>query len=254
MWGFAGDGPLRGRDLGPYGSSGAGLLARVPLWPHWGSSAALARVWFSGSCLPLVHSILLLVLPAVALGLPSVGCSELPPLCSRHGPQGRSLGCWGSSHASLPRSSGRMSEAGSGSDAGNASNLRPGLSGPRGLIGRRTATPITPGRLPSIRSRDLTLGGVKKASVPCSGQKTALLAFLNHANGTRESMDQTATGPDFVPAALAHGLPVGRLWCIMQVACSIPSGHERRREPCTRGFAVEADVYNAVPVAGTLVK
>ncbi|XP_006028967.1 DNA-directed RNA polymerase III subunit RPC4 isoform X2 [Alligator sinensis] len=69
---------------------------------------------------------------------------------------------WELGNASLARSSGRMSEAGSGSDAGNASNLRPGLSGPRGLIGRRTATPITPGRLPSIRSRDLTLGGVKK--------------------------------------------------------------------------------------------
>ncbi|ETE59236.1 DNA-directed RNA polymerase III subunit RPC4, partial [Ophiophagus hannah] len=32
----------------------------------------------------------------------------------------------------------------------------------RGLIGRRTPAPISPGRLPSIRSRDLTLGGVKK--------------------------------------------------------------------------------------------
>ncbi|NWI70440.1 RPC4 polymerase, partial [Todus mexicanus] len=35
--------------------------------------------------------------------------------------------------------------------------------GARGLFGRRPAAPpLTPGRLPSIRSRDLTLGGVKK--------------------------------------------------------------------------------------------
>ncbi|KAM4677584.1 DNA-directed RNA polymerase III subunit RPC4 [Discoglossus pictus] len=32
----------------------------------------------------------------------------------------------------------------------------------RGLVGRRPSTPLTPGRLPSIRSRDLTLGGVRK--------------------------------------------------------------------------------------------
>ncbi|XP_075766775.1 DNA-directed RNA polymerase III subunit RPC4 [Pelodiscus sinensis] len=55
-----------------------------------------------------------------------------------------------------------MSEGSSGNDAGNPGSLRPGLPGARGLIGRRPATPITPGRLPSIRSRDLTLGGVKK--------------------------------------------------------------------------------------------
>lgn len=36
------------------------------------------------------------------------------------------------------------------------------LSGARGLIGQRPAPHLTPGRLPSIRSRDLTLGGVKK--------------------------------------------------------------------------------------------
>lgn len=38
-----------------------------------------------------------------------------------------------------------------------------GLGGARGLLARRPpAPPISPGRLPSIRSRDLTLGGVKK--------------------------------------------------------------------------------------------
>ncbi|KAL8173951.1 UNVERIFIED_CONTAM: DNA-directed RNA polymerase III subunit RPC4 [Gekko kuhli] len=53
-----------------------------------------------------------------------------------------------------------MSEA--GNDPGNPGCSRPALSTARGLIGRRTTAPITPGRLPSIRSRDLTLGGVKK--------------------------------------------------------------------------------------------
>ncbi|XP_075714977.1 DNA-directed RNA polymerase III subunit RPC4 [Rhinoderma darwinii] len=36
------------------------------------------------------------------------------------------------------------------------------MAGARGLVGRRPSTPATPGRLPSIRSRDLTLGGVRK--------------------------------------------------------------------------------------------
>ncbi|XP_074784603.1 DNA-directed RNA polymerase III subunit RPC4 [Athene noctua] len=55
-----------------------------------------------------------------------------------------------------------MAEGGSG-DTGSPGSLRPGLPGTRGLLGRRPAAPpLTPGRLPSIRSRDLTLGGVKK--------------------------------------------------------------------------------------------
>ncbi|KAM6106692.1 LOW QUALITY PROTEIN: DNA-directed RNA polymerase III subunit RPC4 [Pterocles gutturalis] len=55
-----------------------------------------------------------------------------------------------------------MAEGGSG-DSGSPSSLRPGLPGTRGLLARRPAAPpLTPGRLPSIRSRDLTLGGVKK--------------------------------------------------------------------------------------------
>ncbi|NXP08999.1 RPC4 polymerase, partial [Thinocorus orbignyianus] len=55
-----------------------------------------------------------------------------------------------------------MAEGGSG-EAGSLGSLRPGLPGARGLLGRRPAAPpLTPGRLPSIRSRDLTLGGVKK--------------------------------------------------------------------------------------------
>ncbi|XP_073445034.1 DNA-directed RNA polymerase III subunit RPC4 isoform X3 [Dendrobates tinctorius] len=36
------------------------------------------------------------------------------------------------------------------------------IGGARGLVGRRPSAPLTPGRLPSIRSRDLTLGGVRK--------------------------------------------------------------------------------------------
>ncbi|XP_009569702.2 DNA-directed RNA polymerase III subunit RPC4 isoform X2 [Cuculus canorus] len=56
----------------------------------------------------------------------------------------------------------RMAEGSSG-DAGSPGSLRPGLPGARGLLGRRpVATAVSPGRLPSIRSRDLTLGGVKK--------------------------------------------------------------------------------------------
>nr|XP_056716899.1 DNA-directed RNA polymerase III subunit RPC4 [Euleptes europaea] len=55
-----------------------------------------------------------------------------------------------------------MSEGSSGNDPGNPGCSRPTLSAARGLIGRKTTAPITPGRLPSIRSRDLTLGGVKK--------------------------------------------------------------------------------------------
>ncbi|XP_074419818.1 DNA-directed RNA polymerase III subunit RPC4 isoform X4 [Larus michahellis] len=55
-----------------------------------------------------------------------------------------------------------MAEGGLG-DTGSPSSLRPGLPGARGVLGRRPAAPpLTPGRLPSIRSRDLTLGGVKK--------------------------------------------------------------------------------------------
>ncbi|NXL38922.1 RPC4 polymerase, partial [Glaucidium brasilianum] len=55
-----------------------------------------------------------------------------------------------------------MAEGGSG-ESGSPGSLRPGLPGTRGLLGRRPAAPpLTPGRLPSIRSRDLTLGGVKK--------------------------------------------------------------------------------------------
>ncbi|GAB0200232.1 DNA-directed RNA polymerase III subunit RPC4 [Grus japonensis] len=55
-----------------------------------------------------------------------------------------------------------MAEGGSG-DTSSPGSLRPGLPGARGLLGRRPAAPpLSPGRLPSIRSRDLTLGGVKK--------------------------------------------------------------------------------------------
>lgn len=55
-----------------------------------------------------------------------------------------------------------MSEGNAAGEPSNPGGPRPLLSGGRGLIGRRPAPPLTPGRLPSIRSRDLTLGGVKK--------------------------------------------------------------------------------------------
>ncbi|CAI9556230.1 unnamed protein product [Staurois parvus] len=44
----------------------------------------------------------------------------------------------------------------------NDSCPRTPMAAGRGLLGRRPSTPLTPGRLPSIRSRDLTLGGVRK--------------------------------------------------------------------------------------------
>ncbi|KAB1255949.1 DNA-directed RNA polymerase III subunit RPC4, partial [Camelus dromedarius] len=57
---------------------------------------------------------------------------------------------------------GNMSEGNAAGEPSAPGGPRPLLSGARGLIGRRPAPPLTPGRLPSIRSRDLTLGGVKK--------------------------------------------------------------------------------------------
>ncbi|XP_053573936.1 DNA-directed RNA polymerase III subunit RPC4 [Bombina bombina] len=53
------------------------------------------------------------------------------------------------------------------SDGASRNDPTPGtprnpLAMARGLVGRRPSTPLTPGRLPSIRSRDLTLGGVRK--------------------------------------------------------------------------------------------
>lgn len=55
-----------------------------------------------------------------------------------------------------------MSEGDAAGEPSAPGGPRPLLSGARGLIGRRPAPSLTPGRLPSIRSRDLTLGGVKK--------------------------------------------------------------------------------------------
>lgn len=60
-----------------------------------------------------------------------------------------------------------MSDLGSGDNSGQHV-LNPGGSG-RVLAGRRPSAAISPGRLPSMRSRDLTLGGVKKvkSSITC---------------------------------------------------------------------------------------
>lgn len=66
---------------------------------------------------------------------------------------------------------GTMSEGNAAGEPSNPGGPRPLLSGGRGLIGRRPAPPLTPGRLPSIRSRDLTLGGVKKVPESAFGQK-----------------------------------------------------------------------------------
>ncbi|XP_004848353.1 DNA-directed RNA polymerase III subunit RPC4 isoform X1 [Heterocephalus glaber] len=55
-----------------------------------------------------------------------------------------------------------MSEGNAAGGPSTPGGPRPILSGSRGLIGRRPAPSLPPGRLPSMRSRDLTLGGVKK--------------------------------------------------------------------------------------------
>lgn len=55
----------------------------------------------------------------------------------------------------------RMADSVSG-DPGSQRAPTPGGSTRGPLAGRRPPSAISPGRLPSMRSRDLTLGGVKK--------------------------------------------------------------------------------------------
>ncbi|KAM9393800.1 DNA-directed RNA polymerase III subunit RPC4 isoform 2-T2 [Pholidichthys leucotaenia] len=55
----------------------------------------------------------------------------------------------------------RMADSGSGEASGQRVPT-PGGSGAIGLPGRRQPAGIAPGRLPTMRARDLTLGGVKK--------------------------------------------------------------------------------------------
>ncbi|KAG8012163.1 DNA-directed RNA polymerase III subunit RPC4, partial [Nibea albiflora] len=54
-----------------------------------------------------------------------------------------------------------MADSGSSDPSGQRA-ATPGGSGRGLMIGRRGSSAISPGRLPSMRSRDLTLGGVKK--------------------------------------------------------------------------------------------
>lgn len=60
---------------------------------------------------------------------------------------------------------GRMADSGSGDSSGQRAPT-PGGSNAGLLTGRRP-TAISQGRLPSMRSRDLTLGGVKKVMCAC---------------------------------------------------------------------------------------
>lgn len=62
------------------------------------------------------------------------------------------------------RSQFRMADSGSGDPSGQRVPT-PGGSGRGLLTGRRPPAALSPGRLPSMRSRDLTLGGVKKVRV-----------------------------------------------------------------------------------------
>ncbi|XP_029296232.1 LOW QUALITY PROTEIN: DNA-directed RNA polymerase III subunit RPC4 [Cottoperca gobio] len=55
-----------------------------------------------------------------------------------------------------------MADSGSGDPSGQRVPTTPGGSGTGLLMGRRPPAAISTGRLPSMRSRDLTLGGVKK--------------------------------------------------------------------------------------------
>ncbi|XP_059193039.1 DNA-directed RNA polymerase III subunit RPC4 [Centropristis striata] len=55
-----------------------------------------------------------------------------------------------------------MADSGSGDPSGQRVPTTPGGSGMGLLMGRRPPAAISTGRLPSMRSRDLTLGGVKK--------------------------------------------------------------------------------------------
>ncbi|CAL8247602.1 unnamed protein product [Merluccius merluccius] len=54
-----------------------------------------------------------------------------------------------------------MADSGPGEGSGQG-RAAPGGSGRGSLVGRRIPSSISPGRLPTMRSRDLTLGGVKK--------------------------------------------------------------------------------------------
>ena len=55
----------------------------------------------------------------------------------------------------------RMADSGPGESSGQGM-AAPGGSGRGSVVGRRIPSSISPGRLPTMRSRDLTLGGVKK--------------------------------------------------------------------------------------------
>lgn len=69
----------------------------------------------------------------------------------------------------------RMADLGSGDSSGHHVP-NPGGSGRGVLAGRRPSAAISPGRLPAMRSRDLTLGGVKKV--------TPLITRRMHTNRT----------------------------------------------------------------------
>lgn len=94
-----------------------------------------------------------------------------------------------------------MSEGNAAGEPSNAGGPRPLLSGGRGLIGRRPAPPLTPGRLPSIRSRDLTLGGVKKVPASLFAQKPKYLP------GRRDATPDVLVGPT---VSLMACQPLGR--------------------------------------------
>ncbi|KAK3529442.1 hypothetical protein QTP70_031098 [Hemibagrus guttatus] len=81
-----------------------------------------------------------------------------------------------------------MAEGGDGDPAASSSgSLRPTFSLGRGLAGRSLLSPPPPGRLTSLRSRDLTLGGYKKKT------------FVPNVNSIRKSKDELKEEPRSAP-------------------------------------------------------
>ncbi|XP_060795553.1 DNA-directed RNA polymerase III subunit RPC4 [Neoarius graeffei] len=81
-----------------------------------------------------------------------------------------------------------MAEGGDGEPVASSSGtLRPAFSLGRGLAGRSLLNPPPPGRLTSLRSRDLTLGGYKKKT------------FVPNVHSIRKSKDELKEEPRTTP-------------------------------------------------------
>lgn len=98
-----------------------------------------------------------------------------------------------------------MADSGSG-DPGGQRVPTPGGSSIGLLMGRRASAGISPGRLPSVRSRDLTLGGVKKVMHFSSLRQRVVENVLCPGKWLKATTSSSII-PDFVIApALNHCL------------------------------------------------